>query len=144
VAALGLLAILAVISVVLFLGNRDGCMSGSDGGSCPALADVNGVRYEISAASQVVDAETALQPAGVVERTNYAPYFLDETVYSLHGVSSRAVLVARAKDPGSAVVSGDFLLLLGPDRGTAWPNLCHFLTREAQRVLAECGGVEPR
>ena len=141
---LGVLAALAVVSAIGFglmfmrLGN-DSCLDGGDmfGASCPTLAEVNGVRYTISAARGVDVTESDLTPYARIARTNVPDYFSDLQAYSLPGIAPAAALVA----PSVSVLDEDdsaYRILWGPAKESSWPALCDYLTTAEKSIRQEC------
>jgi hypothetical protein len=142
VIALAVLALaLGIIWGISVLGNLVGgdCMSGSDSASCPALAEVNGVRYSVSASRGVVIGASDLTAYGPITRTNVPGHFSELTAYALTGVAPGAVLAAPATD----LIDSPYRLLTGPDRASAFPALCRYFNATEQARLAECTLASP-
>lgn len=137
-ALVGLTLLVVGISVVYFLGSRDACMSGSDRGSCPALADVNGVRYEVSVAHPLIDIDSDLTPFAPISRTNVSGYFSELTTFQIRGFDPTDVLVAPARTALEEDV-GPFRLLFGPNSGRAYPALCDYIPIEFRLGNERCG-----
>ena len=142
----GIFALLATVSAIgfglMFSRLGDGCMNGSDSGSCPTLADVNGVRYTVGVARGIEIGSDDVAPYSTIARTNVPDYFSELATYAHSGVPATAVIAA----PAAAVLDEDdspYRLLWGPDRSSAFPALCrYFSSREAQ-LLEECRRTEP-
>jgi hypothetical protein len=142
----GLLALLAAVSAIGFglmfsqIG-RDACFDGGViGGSCPTLAEVNGVRYTVSVARGVAVAESDVTPYNRIARTNVPDYFKELQTYSLRGISPMAALVA----PSKSVLDEDdseFRLLFGPDSASAFPALCDFYTDSEKQSDSRCSAA---
>jgi hypothetical protein len=109
----GTLAALAIVSAVgfglMFMRLGQDCMSGSDGASCPAVAEVEGVRYYVGSSHDLVNVEGALTPFAQIARTNSSRSFLSMSTYALSGVDPAKVLVAE--NAPSADQAGRYRLL---------------------------------
>jgi hypothetical protein len=135
---LGLALILGMIWAVFYLANLDPCMTGSSGGSCPTLADVNGVRYGVAAAHELVDIASDLTPFAPIARTNVPGYFSDMNTFQIRGIDPTAVLVAPAK-PALDEDVGPYRLLYGPNSDRAFPALCDYIPIELRLDDDRCG-----
>jgi hypothetical protein len=116
---------------------QDPCLSGSDGGSCPTLAVVDGTRYSVSVARgiELTDADvTAYKP---IVQTNSPGAFAETMTYQIAGIPPDAVLAARAAHLMDEDDS-QFRLLWGPQRNTAFPDLCGYFTAAEQSILDGC------
>src|SRR5215213_8434578 len=97
----GLFALLATVSAIGFglmftqIGH-DSCLDdrGIVAGSCPSLAEVNGVRYTISVARGVAVEEPDLTAYARINRTNVPDYFRELQTYTIDGIPAAAILVA--------------------------------------------------
>lgn len=140
-ALLGLVAIFVAIGAVLFLGQLDPCMSGSGGGSCPALADVNGVRYYVSSAWDLVNTDGALTPYADISRTNSSMSFLSMTTYALAGVEPGDALVAENNRTDQHPWK---YRLLHSDIGNhaAYPALCRYIRPNDLARFGNCPAVK--
>jgi hypothetical protein len=138
VALLGLLLVFGLISVVFLLGRGDGCMSGNDSGSCPTLADVNGVRYGVGVAQDLVDIEGALTEYGLIARTNVPDYFFGRTAYSISGIDPALVLVAHNAVGQTTAGRYRFLFALDTNTDAAFPALCDYLLVESRQADPRC------
>ncbi len=140
----GLFALLATVSAIGFglmfsqLGN-DSCLDdrGVVAGSCPTLAEVKGVRYTISVARGVAVDEADLTAYARMNRTNVPDYFSDLQTYTIEGIPPAAILVA----PSASVLDEDdsaYRILWGPDKESAFPALCDYLTDSEKSIQEEC------
>jgi len=140
---LGLLVLFAGIGAVMFLGQLDPCMrGGSTGGSCPALADVNGLRYSVGVARGIVLTEADVSPYHPISRTNVPDQFSELVAYEITGVDPSTALAA----PANHVLDEDdsSFRILWPQPGKSpFPALCRYLDAAEQSMLVECGGMEP-
>lgn len=141
-ALIGLGLIMVGISIALvigpYIGGGDACMRGSDRGSCPALADVNGVGYSFSVGLALLDIEDDLTSFGDISRTNAPEYFSETTAYSVTGIDPTVLLIARA-----APIDGDegpyrMLSVLRGDHESMWPEFCQYLTQYRRDAQPEC------
>jgi len=107
------------------------------GAACPAMAEVNAVRYHTTGAIALREIESALIPAGTISRTNAPQYYANLTVFSVAQIDHRAVLVARSADGAPAA----YVVLWGPDQVHAWPSFCRYLTPELEAAQPECDAV---
>ena len=106
---------------------RDLCMTGSKGGSCPALADVDGIRYYVGGSRELVNVDGALTPYGEIAQTNVPEALNETTAYSLAGIDPKLALVGMStRLVGDA--RGPYRLLMA-DLGDSpvWPALCRYL-----------------
>lgn len=75
------------------------------GGACPAMADVNGVRYAVSGPLDLVGIDSALTRYAQISSAFSSAYFSDPTALAVEGVDPRVLLVARTppsnEDPGA-------------------------------------------
>jgi len=140
----GLIAVLAVVSAIGFglmfsqLG-RDSCFDGGViPGSCPSIAEVNGVRYTISVARGVAVDDADVTPYGRIARTNVPDYFNGLQAYSLPGISPLAVLAARSQ-PVLDEDDSAYRLMWGPDSASAFPALCSYYTDAEKQNDSRCG-----
>ena len=96
----GLLALLAAVSAVgfaLMIGQLgDGCMNGTGLGSCPALADVRGVRYAVSGPVDLVSIEAHVAPYDTIARSNTPTAFSATTALAIDGVDPNVLLLVSA------------------------------------------------
>jgi len=118
---------------------RDSCMNIASGGSCPALADVSGVRYTVSTGRDLVNVENALTEFGDITQTNVPQMFDGMTVYALGTIDPKALLVARAReefDPGDG--AHRLLFALSGERSGVWPALCDYLPADRRQIQPEC------
>ena len=139
IALLGLGLVIGVVGAVVLLGQVDPCMSGSGSGSCPSLADVNGVRYTVSVGHALRGIEPDLTPYAAISRTNVPGRFAEMQAYAVDGVDPAVLLIAR-----SVIRDGDegpyrMLTVLHGDRGSIWPSFCEDLPDERLFVQPECG-----
>lgn len=138
----GLLAVLAIVSAIGFAlmivqFGQDPCLSGSDGGSCPSLAVVDGRRYSVSVARGIVLTEADVTTYKPIVQTNSPTAFAETMTYQIAGIPPDAVLAARA----AHLMDGDnsqFRLLWGPQRDAAFPVLCAYFNAAEQSILDEC------
>lgn len=134
VAALGLTAVVAV-GVVAFGPWADPCMNGGGGASCPALADVNGVRYTVSGGEVLESINRALLPYGTMSKTNTPSSFAGSGVMQVAGIDPRALLVAVGAPSGEP--NHGYVLLFGPDEG-AYPAVCEYFPSALRAVTSQC------
>lgn len=137
-ALLGLLLLFIGISFVMFLGSVDGCMAASSNGSCPALADVNGVRYAVGAGQNLIGVEPVLFPYGSITKTNVPQVLAEPTAYSISGIDPAVVLVARSAQDADSGGAFRLLLVNRESRAAAWPALCQYLTPDRREAQPEC------
>jgi hypothetical protein len=105
------------------------------GASCPALADVNGVRYTVSGGEVLESINRVLLPYGTMSRTNAPSFFAGDGVLQVAGIDPKALLVAIGAP--SDEPNHEYVLLFGPEAG-AWPGLCEFIPAAAQAAQPEC------
>jgi len=123
----------------MFLGQLDGCMSGNDSGSCPTMAEVNGVRYSISVEKQLVHADAALISYGTVTRTNVPQQLApNSTVYRFKNIDPGVVLVARTASCGDCALGYRLMFVLPTGGDAAFPALCDFFTEAEKAIDAHC------
>ena len=136
---LGLLVLFVAISAVMFLGKIDGCMSGNDSGSCPAMAEVNGVRYGVSVESDLVNADPSLSSYGTVTRTNVPTQLApDATVYRFSDIDPGLVLVARTASCGDCALRYRLMFVLPSGGDAAFPTLCRYLPETDRAADDRC------
>jgi len=140
VGVLGLGLIVAVIWLVRMLGEVGSCMDPGAGGSCPTLADVNGVRYGVSVAHELVDIDAALSPFAPIGRTNVPDHFAEMTTFRILAIDPTAALAAPARAVYDEDV-GPYRLLYGPNSLSAYPALCNYLPAHLRVVNEQCGAV---
>lgn len=139
VAVVLLAIVLAGISVFLYVRNLDPCMTGSEGGgSCPTLADVNGVRYTVGIAHELVEIEPDLTPFAPITRTNVPEQFSEMTTFQIRGIDPADVLVAPAKPVLDEDVA-PYRLLYGPTSNRAYPALCDYIPIQLRLGDDRCG-----
>ena len=139
----GLLALLAIVSAIGFAlmtvrFGQDPCLSGAEGGSCPRLAVVDGTRYSVSVARGIVLTDAHVTAYKPIVQTNSPSAFAETMTYEIAGIPPDAVLAARA----AHLMDGDdsqFRLLWGPERDTAFPDLCAYFNAAEQSILDGCG-----
>ena len=137
VGVVGALLVVGSIWGIGFLSRIGDCLYSSESGSCPTLAEVNGVRYGVSVARGVVVTESGVTLYMPIARTNVPSYFSEQRAYLLSGISPTAVLVA----PAAAVLDEDdsrYRLLWGPDAQSAFPEVCQYFTEREQALLEGC------
>ena len=137
----GFFALLATASAIgfglMFSRLGDGCMNGSDSASCPALADVNGARYSVSAGPFLPALGAALEPYGSITSTNAWTNFADRDVFRIAEIDPAAALAYRVANPEPG--AGPFGVLFAFERRTSpWPTLCKYLPVEHLAVQPEC------
>ncbi len=142
-ALLGLSLLVVGISIVLFLGSADGCMTGSSNASCPTLAEVNGVRYSFSVGLALLDIEDDLTAFGQISRTNVPDYFSETTVYSVTGIDPKVLLIGRAAPMQSDEGPYRLLSVFGGDHTSIWPAFCQYLTELRRYSQPGCGRERP-
>jgi hypothetical protein len=142
----GLLALLAIASAIgfglMFMRLGQDCMSGSDGASCPALADVNGMRYEVSGARGVTVTAAQLEAYKPITRSNVPGHFTELTTFRVADIAPEAILFA----PATHVSDEDdspYRILWGPEKEAAYPGICGYLAEAETRIMDGCGGVAP-
>jgi hypothetical protein len=138
----GLALTLGIIWGISVLTNLSDCMNASDDASCPALADVNGVRYFISIARGVEIDAADLTAYAPITQTNVPGHFRELTTFTLAGVSPDAALAA----PATNVIAGEdsaYRLLSGPERASAFPALCEYFNAAEQALIVECAPASP-
>ncbi len=141
----GLLALLAIggaLGFGLLMLNafgRDSCLDGSYAGvACPALAEVNGVRYQVAVATELVDLAPVLSPFAPIGRTNVPDDFSELTTFAIAGIDPTAVLAAPARAVREEDVA-PYRLLYGPNSARAYPALCHYIPAEKRGDDERCG-----
>lgn len=61
--------------------------------SCPAIADVGGMRYAVSGAVDLVEIEDSLSPFAPVSQTNAADAFAELVAYQVEGIDPAVLLI---------------------------------------------------
>ena len=139
-----LMATLAVAAAVGFglMALRLGgdCMSTSGGGSCPTLAEVNGVRYSVSVARGIVATDDDVTSYAPIAQTNSPALFAELMAYQLEGISPSALLVAPATQ-ATEEDDSPYRILWGPDSSSGFPEACRFLSAAEQRLFEQCRGT---
>jgi len=137
-------ALLAAVSAIGFavmfsrLG-PESCMDGPGGvGSCPVLADVNGLRYTAGVASQYPGLEADLSAFSPITRTNAPNNFAELVTYRVGDIDPTLVLAAPAL-PVYPEDVGSYRLLFGSNSDAAFPALCDYFTDEAKFADERCG-----
>ena len=137
-------ALIAAVSAIGFavmfsrLG-PESCMDGAGGiGSCPALADVNGLRYTVSVAALYPGLEEDLVPFSPITRTNVPGNFAELKTFKIGDLDPTLVLAAPAL-PVYPEDVGSYRLLFGSNSDAAFPALCDYFTDEAKFADERCG-----
>lgn len=107
--------------------------------ACPALADINGIRYGVSGAVDLPGIEEHLSPFAVISDTNMDGAFADNTALAIEAIDARALLIVRNND-GPDNEPGDFreLWSLSDEGASPWPAFCRFMTPDRQAAQPEC------
>jgi hypothetical protein len=143
----GVFAILAAASAIGFglmfsrLGGDaclDGFGEGAAGGACPALAEVQGMRYEVAVATELIDIEADLIPYEEIGRTNVAGDFAQPLTFRIGSIDPTAVIAASARRARDEDV-GPYRLLFGPNEDDAFPALCDYIPLEQREADTRCG-----
>jgi hypothetical protein len=136
---IGLLVLILGISAVMFLGSLDGCMTGNDSASCPTMAEVNGVRYDVGIERDLVGADAALISYGTVTRTNVPKQLApDSTVYRFTNIDPGVVLAARTASCGDCALRYRLMFALPSGGEAAFPALCDFFTEAEKAIDSHC------
>jgi hypothetical protein len=112
------------------------CNDSFGAGACPALVDVNGVRYGVNGAVNLVNVEEHLIPHGQMVGGSVA-YFSDSTAFAIEGVDPLVYLVGRNSDDDPEE-PGEFRELWSV-AGHPFPvGLCVYLTADRRADLEDC------
>jgi hypothetical protein len=139
-AIVGLFAVLAAASafgfaIMLTYVGRDACLDRSGAGaSCPALAVVNGMRYQVAVASPLEN-QADLTAYGPISQTNVPDNFSEMVAYRIGDIDPTAVLVAPARAGDEA----PYRLLYGPNRDEAYPAICDYFPEARLQSDEGCG-----
>jgi len=140
-ALLGLLIVASAVGFGLMALRLGGdCMSAGAGGSCPTLAEVNGVRYSVSVARGIIATADDVTAYAPITRTNSPTLFTQQVSFQLDGISPTALLVA----PAARVLDEDnspYRILWGPNSSSGFPEACRYFDASEQALLEECRGV---
>ncbi len=118
---------------------RDSCLDGSTAGvACPALAEVNGVRYQVAVASELLDIAPDLSPFAPIGRTNVPDDFSELNAYAIAGIDPTAVLAAPARAVREEDVAA-YRFLYGPNSDRAFPALCDYIPIDQRERDERCG-----
>lgn len=129
-------AALAALVVVLGACTSEpwGCGMGA---ACPAMADVNGVRYALSGSVDLPGIEPALTPYAPISQSNSSAAFADGTAFAVDGIDPSVLLVARSSpDDGEP---GDYRELWSLADDPFPVAMCMYMTPQRQAVQDECG-----
>ena len=106
------------------------------GAACPAMADVNRVRYALSGAVDLVNIEPALRPYAPISQSNSAASFADGTALAIDGIDPTVLLVARSSpDDGEP---GDYRELWSLTDDPFPVAYCQYMTAPRQAATEEC------
>ena len=126
--------ILVASAIVLLVA---GCSSEcGPGASCPATADVAGVRYAVSGAVDLVQIEDKHTRFAAISATNSGAIFADTTAYAIMGIDPRVLLVASSRVSADSPGRYRELWSLADD---PFPVLfCGYMTNLRRSAQPEC------